>query len=85
MPAGFAKFAAMEPYLERVQCRVAEIDRAEQLARGLLDLVLVLGEVEVHAAAPFRRGRPSTRSATMFLRISVVPPSIVLPRERSSS
>ena len=29
-------------------------------------------------------GRPSTRSAMMFLRISVVPPSIELARERSS-
>ena len=59
--------------------------RAEQIPRRALDLVLVLGEVEIHAAAPFNRGRPRTRSATMFLRISVVPPSIVLPRERSSS
>src|SRR5918999_752566 len=34
---------------------------------------------------PYRSfGRPSTRSATMFLRISVVPPSIELARERSS-
>ena len=31
------------------------------------------------------RGRPSTRSATMFLRISVVPPSIEFPRARRSS
>ncbi len=36
-------------------------------------------------AVTFMRGRPSTRSATMFLSTSVVPPSIVLPRARSSS
>ena len=51
---------------------------AEELARGALDVLLVLGEVEVH----FDRGSPSTRSATMFLRISVVPPSIELARAR---
>ena len=37
-----------------------------------------------HATA-FSRGRPRTRSATMFLSTSVVPPSIELPRARSSS
>ena len=51
---------------------------AEELARGALDVLLVVGEVEVH----FDRGSPSTRSATMFLRISVVPPSIELARAR---
>jgi hypothetical protein len=30
-------------------------------------------------------GSPSTRPATMFLSTSVVPPSIELPRARSSS
>ena len=60
----------------------------EQVAGGALDLALVVGEAEVHGllyAAAFSRGRPSTRSATMFLSTSVVPPSIVLPRARSSS
>src|SRR5205823_11702908 len=49
----------------------------QELARGAADVPLVLGQVEVHP-----RGRPSTRSATMFLRISVVPPSIELARAR---
>ena len=60
--------------------------RGEQLARGALDVLLVLGEPEVHGyAEAFSRGRPSTRSATMFLSTSVVPPSIELPRARRSS
>ena len=60
--------------------------RAEQLAGGALDVALVVGEPEVHGyATAFSRGRPSTRSATMFLSTSVVPPSIELPRARSSS
>ncbi len=58
---------------------------AEQVACRALDLALVVGEAEVHQAATFRRGRPSTRSATMFFSTSVVPPSIVLPRARKSS
>ena len=63
----------------------------EQLAGRALDVALVVGQSEVHvallpyAAAAFSRGSPSTRSATMFLSTSVVPPSIVLPRARSSS
>ncbi len=60
----------------------------EQLARRALDLALVVGEAEVHwrpYAATFSRGSPRTRSATMFLSTSVVPPSIVLPRARSCS
>ena len=57
----------------------------QQLAGGALDLALVVGEPEVHQTATFRRGRPSTRSATMFLSTSVVPPSIVLPRARRNS
>ena len=36
-------------------------------------------------AATLSRGSPRTRSATMFLSTSVVPPSIVLPRARSCS
>src|SRR5207248_2585093 len=50
----------------------------EELARRRLDRLLVVGVVEVHRS----RGRPSTRSATMFLRISVVPPSIEFARAR---
>ena len=58
----------------------------QQVAGGALDLALVVGVSEVHGyATAFSRGRPSTRSATMFLSTSVVPPSIVLPRARSSS
>ena len=61
----------------------------QQLPRGALDVALVVGQSEVHVrasyAAALSRGRPSTRSATMFLSTSVVPPSIVLPRARSSS
>src|SRR6185312_4838069 len=57
----------------------------QQLAGGALDLALVVGQAEVHQTATFRRGRPSTRSATMFLSTSVVPPSIVLPRARRNS
>ena len=53
------------------------VPRGEELARGALDLALVLGQVEVHP-----RGSPRTRSATMFLRISVVPPSIEFARAR---
>src|SRR5205085_11314284 len=51
--------------------------RQELLGRAL-DRLLIVGELEVHRI----RGRPSTRSATMFLRISVVPPSIELARAR---
>src|SRR6185503_13398017 len=48
---------------------------------GLAPQVLLLRrEREVHQRL---RGRPSTRSATMLRRISLVPASIVLPRERS--
>ena len=56
--------------------------RGEQLVRGALDRLLVVGEVEVHGVY-LSFGRPSTRSAMMFLRISVVPPSIEFARERS--
>ena len=59
--------------------------RAEQVARRALDVALVFGQVEPHRYRFPARGRPRTRSATMFLRISVVPPSIELPRARSSS
>ena len=56
--------------------------RREHLVGGALDRLLVVCEVEVHV--PYLSfGRPSTRSAMMFLRISVVPPSIELARERS--
>ncbi len=55
------------------------VARGEEVARGALDRALVVGEVEVHQRI---RGSPSTRSATMFLRISVVPPSIELARAR---
>src|SRR5207249_1119904 len=44
--------------------------------------LLVLGERELHQRL---LGRPRTRSATMFRRISLVPASIVLPRLRSCS
>ena len=59
----------------------------EQLVGDALDLLLVFGQIEIHLANPFQRalGSPSTRSATMFLSTSVVPPSIVLPRARSNS
>ena len=50
----------------------------EEVLGGALDRLLVVGEVEVHRSL----GRPSTRSAMMFLRISVVPPSIELARAR---
>ena len=56
--------------------------RGEQLVRGALDRLLVVREVEVHGVY-LSFGRPSTRSAMMFFRISVVPPSIELARERS--
>src|SRR6185369_10601650 len=54
-----------------------QITKGQEVARRAADLALVVGEVEVHA-----RGSPSTRSATMFLRISVVPPSIEFARAR---
>jgi len=54
----------------------------QQITSGLGDRALLVVQLEIHQRA---LGRPSTRSATMFLRISVVPPSIVLPRERISS
>src|SRR5207302_6849013 len=50
----------------------------QEVVRGRLDRPLVVGVVEVH----LKRGRPRTRSATMFLRISVVPPSIEFARAR---
>ena len=68
----------------RTRCRRGAF--GEQIARRALDLALVVGEAEVHLRpADLQRGRPSTRSATMFFSTSVVPPSIVLPRARSSS
>src|SRR5204862_1485970 len=51
---------------------------AEEVVRRGLDGLLVVVEVEVHRIL----GRPITRSAMMFLRISVVPPSIELARAR---
>jgi hypothetical protein len=57
--------------------------RGEELPRGLLDLRLLVVEVESHALSYRSRGRPSTRSATMFFITSVVPPSIELARLRS--
>ena len=48
--------------------------------RLLAQLLLLGREGEVHQRD---FGRPSTRSATMFRRISDVPASIVLPRLRS--
>ena len=55
----------------------------EEVVGGLLDRLLLVGEVEVHGVRSYRiLGRPSTRSAMMFLRMSVVPPSIELARER---
>ena len=57
--------------------------RREEVLGGALDRLLVVGEVEVHVVPRYRSfGRPSTRSATMFFRISVVPPSIELARAR---
>ena len=54
--------------------------RLEERTRFAAQLLLLLGEGEVH----YRDlGRPSTRSAMMLRRISEVPASIVFPRERS--
>src|SRR5207244_10621867 len=52
----------------------------EHAARLAAQVLLVLGEGELHQRL---RGRPRTRSATMFRRISLVPASIVFPRLRS--
>ena len=54
--------------------------RLEERARLAAKVVLLGREREVHQRL---LGRPSTRSATMLRRISLVPASIVLPRERS--
>ena len=78
--------AKPERVREHAEAGRTDDDLWKELAGGALDVALVVGEAEVHGyAAAFNRGRPSTRSATMFLRISVVPPSIELPRARSSS
>ena len=61
------------------------VARGEEVMRGRLDRLLLVGEIEVHGQLQNRQrifGRPSTRSAMMFLRMSVVPPSIELARER---
>ena len=52
----------------------------EHVARLAPQRLLILGECELHHRP---LGRPSTRSAMMLRRISLVPASIVLPRERS--
>src|SRR3954453_10845193 len=57
---------------------LGRIAAREELASRLLDRLLVVGELEPHRIL----GSPSTRSATMFLRISVVPPSIEFARAR---
>ena len=54
--------------------------RLEERARLAAQLLLLLRERELHQRL---LGRPSTRSAMMLRRISEVPASIVLPRERS--
>ena len=52
----------------------------EERARLPAQLLLLLAERELHQRV---LGRPSTRSAMMLRKISEVPASIVLPRERS--
>ena len=52
----------------------------EHVARLAPQQLLLLGERELHQRD---LGRPSTRSAMMLRRISLVPASIVLPRLRS--
>ena len=52
----------------------------EHRARLAPQRLLVVGEGKLHQRL---LGRPSTRSAMMLRRISLVPASIVLPRERS--
>ena len=59
--------------------RLRLVASLEKFPRGALDRLLIVGEVEVHQRM---RGSPSTRSATMFLRISVLPPSIEFARAR---
>ena len=60
----------------------ALVDWQSQLgfSLGIAQQLLILGEGELHQRL---RGRPSTRSAMMFRRISLVPASIVLPRLRN--
>src|SRR3954447_8966392 len=66
--------------LRTVPVAVERIALSEPRTRLRLQLLLDLVQREVHQRL---LGRPSTRSATMFLRTSEVPASIVLPRERS--
>src|SRR5262249_53747734 len=54
--------------------------RLEERARLGAEVFLLGSEREIHQRP---LGSPSTRSATMLRRISLVPASIVLPRERS--
>ena len=60
------------------RCRI----RLEERAGLAAEIFLLLREREVHSCQRLL-GRPSTRSPTMLRRISLVPASIVLPRERS--
>src|SRR6266511_4105930 len=60
---------------------VEEAALREHVASLAPQQLLVLRERELHPYRPL--GRPSTRSAMMLRRISDVPASIVLPRERS--
>src|SRR6185312_13499104 len=57
---------------------LGRVAAGEELLRGPLDGLLVVVELEPHRIL----GSPRTRSATMFLRISVVPPSIEFARAR---
>src|SRR5262245_8752595 len=52
----------------------------EELVCGPLDLLLLVVQVEVHGYLSL--GSPKTRSAMMFFRTSVVPPSMEFARER---
>ena len=87
--AGPAELGHLLPGVVVVAARLGELAhalrleaRGEQLVGRPLDRLLVVREVEVHGVY-LSFGRPSTRSAMMFLRISVVPPSIEFARERS--
>jgi hypothetical protein len=88
-PAQFAELGPQRGVLAaalRAARTAAHVERLSSRSRAVRLMSYWSSERSNSMGVSYRaRGRASTRSATMFLRISVVPPSIELPRARMSS